>query len=166
MSQGDTSGEADLFLRATPVLIPDFSQCIPCHPEGQTQPLKRSQVPPFWHWHWRRQSAPKRPGAQAGHRAGVVRGAQVGGQQGHSWGLGDARLGGEGTGQESRGQWRAWCVRQGQKEELGPGLQPAVWSETTEGGLVRTFLALASSPSGSTRTAVGVWEAEGEAPAA
>lgn len=57
-------------------------------------------------------------------------------------------------------------MKQGQKEELGPGLQPAVWSETTEGGLVCTFLALASSPSRSTRTAIGVWEAEGEAPAA
>lgn len=41
--------KADLFcgISGTHVLIPDFSQCIPCHPEGQTQPLKRSQVPPF-----------------------------------------------------------------------------------------------------------------------
>lgn len=57
-------------------------------------------------------------------------------------------------------------MRQGRKEELGPGLQPAVWSETTEGGLVRTFLALASSPARSTGTAIGVREAEGEALAA
>lgn len=34
------------------------------------------------------------------------------------------------------------------------------------GGLVHTFLALASLPARSTRTAIGIWEAEGEAPAA
>lgn len=34
------------------------------------------------------------------------------------------------------------------------------------GSLVHTFLALASPPAGSTRTAVGIWKAEGETPAA
>lgn len=37
---------------------------------------------------------------------------------------------------------------------------------STEGGLVRTFLALASPPARSTGTAIGIREAEGETPTA
>lgn len=50
----------------------------------------------------------------------------------------------------------------------GPGLVCG-WlsgSGTGECRSVRTFLALVSSPARSTGTAIGVWEAEGEAPAA
>lgn len=38
--------------------LPVFSQYCPCQPEGQTQPLKRLQVPPFWQRQSRAQSGP------------------------------------------------------------------------------------------------------------
>ena len=57
-------------------------------------------------------------------------------------------------------QVRARVKGWGQASSRLPG------SGSTEGGLVRTFLALASSPARSTRTAIGVREAEGEASAA
>lgn len=51
------------------------------------------------------------------------------------------------------------CLGQGHSEGSGT-------PKPIGGSLVRTFLALASPPAGSTRTAVGIWEAEGETPAA
>lgn len=51
--------------------------------------------------------SPKMTRGTGWKQKGYVRGAQVRGQQKHVWGLDNDRLGGEGTGQVSRGRWRA-----------------------------------------------------------